>query len=120
MTVSSIAKMPKAKRAKLASLIASMKRLVSTIVRHIAPIIRTTVILFAPNIAQIQPNMAPIVQTMQDVQRINAPTMPIMHIIARNNIANTMVAQWIHAAATLSTIANNTVLNIQSATILLA
>jgi hypothetical protein len=64
--------------------------------------------------------MTPIVQTILDVLWINAPTMPIMHIIARNNIANTMVAQWIHAAATKSTIANNTVLNIQAATILLA
>jgi hypothetical protein len=114
------AKKPKAKKARLASPIASMKRSVSTTAKPIVPIIRTATILFVPNIAPMQPIIVPIAQTMPAVLATSAANMLIMRILAPSSIAHNTVAPWMLAAVDKSTIANNIVPNTQAATIQLA
>jgi dipeptide/tripeptide permease len=120
MIAFSIAKKPKAKKARLASRIASMKRSVSTTVKPTVPTIQTATILFAPNTARMQPIIVPIALTMPAALAISAANMPIMRILAPSSIARNTVALWMLAAVNKSTIANNIVPNTLAATIPLA
>jgi NADH:ubiquinone oxidoreductase subunit 2 (subunit N) len=120
MIAFSIAKKPKAKKAKLASLIASMKRSVSTTVKPTVQTIQIATILFAPNTARMQPIIALIAHTMLVALAISAANMPIMRILAPSSIARNTAVLWMLAAVNKSTIANNIVPNTLAATIPLA
>jgi len=120
MIALNIAKKPKAKKARLASPIVSMRPSVNTIVKPITPIIQTAKTLFVPNIVRMQPIIVLIARTMRVVLETNAANMPTMRILAPNSIAHNTVAPWIPAAVNPSTIANNIVPNIPAATIQLA
>jgi hypothetical protein len=117
MIALSIAKKPKAKKARLASPIVSMKPSASTTAKPIAPIIQTATTLFVRNIARMQPIIAHIARTMPAVLATNAHIMLGMRILAPNSIARNTEVQWMLAAVNKSTIANNIVRSTLAATI---
>ena len=120
MIASSIAKKPKAKKARLASPIVSMNPSVNTIAKPIVRITQTAKTLFVRNIARMQPIIAPIVRTMPVVLATSAANMLIMRIHAPSRIAHNTVAPWMLAAVNNSIFANNIVTNTLAATIQLA
>jgi hypothetical protein len=120
MIALSIAKKPKAKKARLASLIASMKRSVSTTVKPTVQTIQIATILFAPNTVPMQPIIVLIAHTMLVALAISAANMPIMRILAPSNVVHNTVVLWMLAVVNPNTIANNIVPNTPAATIPLA